>query len=88
MKNLDEETTTHHQVKHSPGIQPWGKMQQGRSRSAGHSDLGQEVQQSPPESQGALQVGIVQIFPLRFRSGAGIIWPLPQPSDPTAVREP
>lgn len=67
MKNLDGQTTTHRK----PG-QTWGKRQQGSSKSSGHTDLGQEAWETPTKSQGALQVGIVQLFLSGFRYGAGI----------------
>lgn len=81
MKNPDGWKTTHYQGEPSQG---WGKMQQGRCKSAGHTDPGQECSRAHQKSQGAaLQVGIVPLFLLGFRCGAGII-PLPS----QAVREP
>lgn len=54
---------------HIPRLSPAKPGAKGSREGAGHTDLGQE---SPPESQGALQVGIVQLFLLGFRCGAGM----------------
>lgn len=60
---------------HIPRVNPAKPGEKGSGEVAGQTDPGQEVQESPPKSQGALQVGIVQLFLLGFSCGAGMSAP-------------